>query len=463
MSNRSILKTLAALAATISITSSFYLGNTPRPYDLVGVRFCPNSANVDVESQAKLDKKYCKQEEFILKETWLANQYSSRKIDNESVRIREIPRSANTTWWYILAPVAMGMAWFMLTESRQIGKQQRHTTIETYKKNIALETLNIRLEQEYKEMVTESNWDGIKIQSGFISTDIIADNVAKQREMMELRHQLEKKQFELAMSAADKEIAENNKVINDSTPTSSDEPKSNKETLEPKHSWIRSIFKNPMTILTGKQGSGKTTLEYWLISLLIKEGFHIVVINPETNPNAWKGNVTVLSQPEDINEYLEYMVNDIDERKAECIENAWDEDDYLKHIADRKGETGRVAVFFCETNTLELHKVDKALLGAALRQSLTNIRKWGYCAFMTAHSDNQTSVSSSMKGLSALMDSIPRVECIPTKNKDGETIASGKAWFKPEGKRDENPQEVEVYYWKYGKNFLGNDVKDTIK
>ena len=50
-----------------------------------------------------------------------------------------------------------------------------------------------------------------------------------------------------------------------------------------------------------------------------------------------------------------------------------------------------------ETNTYEVHGVNPDVWADALKQCLTNIRKWGFTACFTAHSDNQTSVASKLK------------------------------------------------------------------
>ena len=57
---------LTFLGVAVSFSSAFYLGQTDRPFEIVGVRFCPETANrgqkyVDSqeESQYALDKRFC--------------------------------------------------------------------------------------------------------------------------------------------------------------------------------------------------------------------------------------------------------------------------------------------------------------------------------------------------------------------------------------------------------------------
>ncbi|NJN13284.1 MAG: hypothetical protein HC815_37355 [Richelia sp. RM1_1_1] len=57
---------LTVLCAAISLCSAYYLPQTKRPFDLVGVKFCPQTANMNrtnsVLAQRELDKKYCSYE-----------------------------------------------------------------------------------------------------------------------------------------------------------------------------------------------------------------------------------------------------------------------------------------------------------------------------------------------------------------------------------------------------------------
>ncbi|NJN12117.1 MAG: ATP-binding protein, partial [Richelia sp. RM1_1_1] len=74
------------------------------------------------------------------------------------------------------------------------------------------------------------------------------------------------------------------------------------------YAWIDQILKLPFRTITGKQGSGKSTLERFLISELKKAGFHVIIINPEVNPDKFKG-VEVLQTVTQINDFLDEFVN----------------------------------------------------------------------------------------------------------------------------------------------------------
>jgi hypothetical protein len=125
-----------------------------------------------------------------------------------------------------------------------------------------------------------------------------------------------------------------------------------------------------------------------MIRLLKDDGWYIVIINPETNPAVWSG-VQVLADADEINEFFETFPQTIRSRQKQARDLKIDEDDYLDVLKDKQGLEGKVAVFLMESNTYEVHGVDPTLWADFLKQSLTNIRKWGYTVCLTAHSDNQ--------------------------------------------------------------------------
>jgi hypothetical protein len=115
-----------------------------------------------------------------------------------------------------------------------------------------------------------------------------------------------------------------------------------------------------------------------------------------------------------------------------------------------------------EANTFELCGVDADLWASVLQMCLTNIRKWGYTACLTAQSDNQTSISSKMKGFSSRYDEQPRVECIvKTDDVTGEAVSSGLAWLKVKGKGDKNPKSINLANFPKTKDFRTEAEKDA--
>lgn len=227
---------------------------------------------------------------------------------------------------------------------------------------------------------------------------------------------------------------------------------STKLELNEQYRWIYQLLKLPFRVLSGEQGSGKSTLERLMIRLLKDDGYHVVIVNPETNPSVW-GGVQVLTDAPEMNIFFESFPATIQERKQQAVEMGIDEDDYLDYLKNKSGLEGKVAIFLMESNTYEVHGVDPDHWANFLKQSLTNIRKWGFTVCLTAHSDNQTAVSSKLSGFSKNIDAAPRVECIPATNKDGEAVSSGKAWLKMKGVNDKEPVEVSLYNYPKTKKF----------
>jgi hypothetical protein len=229
------------------------------------------------------------------------------------------------------------------------------------------------------------------------------------------------------------------------------------------YKWVNQVLKLPFRILSGMQGSGKSTLERFMIAQLVKDGWHVVCINPETNPNVWSG-VEVLADAESISKFFQDFLQWVRDRQQEGRTQGIDEDDYLDAIAKKRtGRNGRVAIFLMETNTYEPHGVDPDAWANFLKQCLTNIRKWGFTACFTAHSDNQTSVASKLAGFSKLLDGQPRIDCIAVTNKNtGEATSSGEAWLKIKGIKDPSPIKVKLHNYPKTKDFRTSNEQPQI-
>ncbi len=233
--------------------------------------------------------------------------------------------------------------------------------------------------------------------------------------------------------------------------------------IDHKHQWINKILKLPFRVISGEQGSGKSTLERWMISLLKTSGYHVIVVNPETNPIMWKG-VEVLSTASEINDYFDEFIQGVRDRQYEARQKGIDEDDYFDYVKSRVGRQGLTAVFLMESNTYEVHGVDPILWANFLKQCLTNIRKWGFTACLTAHSDNQTSVASQLKGFSKLMDAQPRIDCVAKADPiTGEATSSGKGLLKMKGVSDPNPQIISLVNYPKTKDFRGAEELEVVE
>jgi len=460
---------LTVLFVSTALCSAFYLPQTKIPFDLVGVKFCPKTANINqinaIKFQRKLDNKYCRYEHKLLKEIWDKKQFEAlRPLPNSSFIIRNIPANKSGNLWYLVSPIAMGIAYLSYAKKCEDDENKAHLELEGFKTNIKLYGVNAREERDFKTQTIKTGWDKQRVKSGFISVEAIQDNLKRQQEIQDKTHVSTLKQFDTANAEMDKKIAENlkdkhkadkesQKILDGkNTDAENNNYKSTNLEIDEKYHWIYKLLKLPFRVLSGEQGSGKSTLERLMIRLLKDDGWHIVIINPETNPTVWSG-VQVLADASEINELFEAFPITIKERQQQARSLKIDEDDYLDYIKDKRGLEGKVAIFLMESNTYEVHGVDADFWANFLKQSLTNIRKWGFTVCLTAHSDNQTSISSKLQGFSKLIDNSPRVDCIAKAGLNGEATSSGKALLKMKGINDKEPIEVDLYNYPKSKKF----------
>lgn len=442
-----------------------------QPYDLVEVRFCPPSANGHKSlEQRELDKIYCSIPRFVLREEWdMRGLFGSRLPDREDVKLKRFLPTDNPKQHWMLTGTALCLGGISIVIAVRNNMMQvkyyswlesiKTTNFELWqdsKSQRDLKTVATQLNTQFKADIYSAVDNQNRVEAGLISAERLAeqqqmqDNLGfTQYELMiaELRKKIAEE--ELAKAKADKD---RHKLGNDKESVFTSISKSNKLELEEQHRWIYKLLKLPFRVLSGEQGSGKSTLERLMIRLLKDDGWHIVIINPETNPAVWSG-VQVLADAEEINTFFESFPQTIRERQQQARNLKIDEDDYLDYIKEKSGLEGKVAVFLMESNTYEVHGVDADLWANFLKQSLTNIRKWGYTVCLTAHSDNQTSIASKLQGFSKLIDASPRVDCIAIAGLNGEATSSGKALLKMKGVNDKNPIEVDLYNYPQSKKF----------
>ncbi|MFN6565211.1 MAG: ATP-binding protein [Nostoc sp. ChiSLP01] len=467
---------LGAIGALFAGAVACTLGSlSKQPYDLVEVRFCPPSANgYNSIEQRELDKTYCSIPRFLLREEWdMRGLFGSRLPDRTDVKLKRFLPTDNPKQQWMLTGTAIclgGISTVIAIRNNMMQAKYyswletlKTTNFELWQDNRSqrdLKTVANQLNTQFKADIYSAVDNQNRVEAGLISTERLAeqqqmqDNLGfTQYEFMiaELRKKIAEE--ELAKAKADKE---KHKLLGDDN-ESPKASKSNKLELGEQYQWINKLLKLPFRVLSGEQGSGKSTLERLMIRLLKDDGWHIVIINPETNPAVWSG-VQVLADADEINEFFEAFPQTIRERQQQARNLGIDEDDYLDYIKDKNGLEGKVAVFLMESNTYEVHGVNADLWADFLKQSLTNIRKWGYTVCLTAHSDNQTSIASRLQGFSKLIDSSPRVDCIAKAGANGEATSSGKAWLKMKGLGDKNPVEVDLYNYPKSKNF-GDEPK----
>ncbi|MEA5595670.1 hypothetical protein [Rivularia sp. UHCC 0363] len=208
------LKGLTVLCAAISLCSAYYLPSSQRPFDLIGVKFCPQTANMNgtnaALSQRELDKKYCSYEHKLLKEVWERKQFeASQPLPESSFIIRNIPSAKSDRIWYLVSPVAMGIAYLSYAKKCEDAENSAHLELERFKSTIKLYGINCREEREFKVQAVKTGWDKQRVKFGFISVEAIQDKLRRQTEIQDKTHASTLKQFTTADSEMDKKIAEN--------------------------------------------------------------------------------------------------------------------------------------------------------------------------------------------------------------------------------------------------------------
>ena len=468
---RNIIELVAMGVFGVGAIAGFAASQTTQAYDLTQIQFCPVSKSE--KGQIYLDKTYCNHPRYVLTEEWRRYGGYNALIPYKGDAIqwvRDLPTDNPTQLMSNAVAVVglWGVAGCLVMRSQQL-KRRDYELGEAEKTDgytIWLSSAHRReVKQHSTALHTERLKDGLSAmdteeRKALGLTDEENEN-AKGRIQFEdfikaraVSHSAQDKTIAenlLAKAKADKERAKTEGKVKE--PEQSATTATSNFTLPDDYKWIYKLLKLPFRVLSGEQGSGKSTLERLMIRLLKDEGYHIVVINPETNPAVWEG-VDVLVDAEEIDAFMEAFPESIRTRQGKAREQRIDEDDFLDTLKDEQGLNGRVAIFLMESNTYEVHGVNADLFAAFLKQSLTNIRKWGYTVCMTAHSDNQTSVSSALTGFSKLLDSQPRVDCIAVADpQTNEATSSGKAWLKMKGVKDPEPSEVPLYNYPKTKKF----------
>jgi hypothetical protein len=209
---------LTVFGLVIAFSSAMYLSQSNRPYDLVAIKFCPKTVNLTPRygkefsqlSQEKLDKKYCRYEHKLLKEVWEQKQFESpTPLPESSFSIRHIQKSGGNAIWFLVAPIASGIAYLSWSKKSEIDELSAHYDLEGFKTQIKLNGVSVRNERDFKGTSINSNWDKQRVKSGFISFDAVQDRLRRQTEIQDETHALTLKQFATAQSQEDKLTSEN--------------------------------------------------------------------------------------------------------------------------------------------------------------------------------------------------------------------------------------------------------------
>lgn len=279
---------LSVLCLTIALSSSMFLGQSKRPHAIVAVRFCPKTANLPPKygaefsrrAQQKLDQDYCRYERKLLKEVWEDKQFeSSNPLPESSITVRTIPASESKAIWFIVAPIASGLAYLSWAKKSELNEESAHLELEGYKTQVKLVGVGERNKRDFQATQINNKWDEKRVGEGHISVGAVQDKLQRQTEVQDKTHASVLKQYDLADSEMGKKIAENQRdklkadkesqkllnIKNDGHVATND---SNNQQLinqlvdalkQHEEGWLYAIIKNSKPLwLIGSQGSGKT-------------------------------------------------------------------------------------------------------------------------------------------------------------------------------------------------------------
>jgi hypothetical protein len=209
---------LTVLGVVMALSSAMFLSQSNRPYNLVAIRFCPKTANLPPRysedfsqvSQESLNKKYCRTEQKMLKEIWEQKQFESPvPLPESSFIVREIPASDSNVIWFLIAPIASGLAYLSWAKKSELDELSAHFELEGFKTQIKLIGVSARDERDFKATSIKSNWNKQRVKAGFISVEAMQDRLKRQQEIQDKTHASALKQFDLGDSEMSKGIAEN--------------------------------------------------------------------------------------------------------------------------------------------------------------------------------------------------------------------------------------------------------------
>ncbi|MBP5977226.1 hypothetical protein HW132_32015, partial [Brasilonema sp. CT11] len=282
---------LAVLGVSVALASSLYLGQSQRPYDLISVRFCPETANTGSEqqqSQQSLDQRYCKHEQKLLKEIWEQKQFeSATPLSESSFKMKTIPGEKTGIIWFLVAPVASGLAYLAWAKKTEQDENESYQVLEGFKTSIKLTTVSSQSEREFKTLVNNRAWDKQKIANGFISVEAAQDRLNRQTEIQDKQHETSLTEYDVMLAKMKKERAEalrdaakadkeTDKVLgkvalSEQVDESSDSRL--KDSLiegikNHEDGWLWKIIENQKPIwVLGEAGSGKSTLAASIVML----------------------------------------------------------------------------------------------------------------------------------------------------------------------------------------------------
>lgn len=294
---KGILIALSGLCVIGSVTSAYIFGNPKRPYDVIGVKFCPQTANLKdkVIAQEKLDRTYCDYERKILKEVWEQAQFEAPKplpepnTPNSAFVTRLISKSSDLEpYSLLLSPILAFTGYLLWAKKSEDDENKLHLALESYKTSIRVSTTESRNVRDIRIGDLNQRADALRIQKKHISLEALQDKHQKRTEINEKLHESTLKEMQMTDSGFEKSIAENlrdaakadkerekilgNKKSDSQTPTESSNKKLKDDLTDAlknhEDGWLWKILDNQKPIwVLGEAGSGKSTLAASLVMM----------------------------------------------------------------------------------------------------------------------------------------------------------------------------------------------------
>ena len=195
------------------LLTAYYFGNPLRPYDLVGIKFCPRTSNDTQSAQYKLDREYCDYERKVLKSVWEEQQFQASKpfadTTDSPFKIRDIPTTDSYPWAILFAPLLSLLGYLSWAKECEDIENKYHAAVESFKTNLKTTTRYSQRKRSFDSKLINSIWDKKEVESGLVPITAMQERFLKQSEIADKTHTSTIKQFDLGDSEAEKKIAEN--------------------------------------------------------------------------------------------------------------------------------------------------------------------------------------------------------------------------------------------------------------
>jgi len=296
MKPRAILTLITVACVPLALAASLLYGKVERPYDRVGIKFCPKTANrADLygedkaqEAQDWLNNTYCRRESVLAKKVWEEKQSNTDyPLPLNNLVIRVLQAQKENVWWLLAAPCLYGVAYFAWAKRCDIDDQEFPVMLESYKSGILARRTNESNQRDFDTRLIQRDWVAKNQKAGFEAASPSLNDLRREQ-LIHATHKAALMDLAAGESKSRKDIAENlkdaakadkerEKIIGKGTEekiSSSESPTKQlkADMIEALKShedgWLWRVIDNqkPLWVL-GEAGSGKSTLAASIIML----------------------------------------------------------------------------------------------------------------------------------------------------------------------------------------------------